>query len=163
MLIFAHIFAGALLGLVFWHLTNDRRAVILCIIGSIIPDLIDKPLGLVFPTVLSGGRTVFHTLVIIFLILLCIFLFVRSRSRLLAGGVACALLLHQVLDEMWTLPATWFWPLLGPFTGDMIPGYIWFYFWQEITSPFEWLCMTGTVVILALTYHSREPPFAVAG
>ena len=31
MFIFAHVFAGALLGLVFWHLTNDRRAIPVCI------------------------------------------------------------------------------------------------------------------------------------
>ena len=42
MLNFAHIFAGALLGLGFWHLTNDRRAVPFCIAGSILLDLIDK-------------------------------------------------------------------------------------------------------------------------
>ena len=28
MFIFAHVFAGALLGLVFWHLTKDRRAIL---------------------------------------------------------------------------------------------------------------------------------------
>ena len=57
--------------------------------------------------------------------------------------MACALLLHQVSDEMWTLPANWFYPLLGPFTGDMIPDFIGFYFWYEITSPFEWMFMAG--------------------
>ena len=35
MFIFAHVFAGALLGLVFWHLTQDRRAIPVCIAGSI--------------------------------------------------------------------------------------------------------------------------------
>ncbi len=32
------------------------------------------------------------------------------------------------MDETWTLPADWFWPLLGPFTGHMIPDYIDFLF-----------------------------------
>jgi len=61
MLIFAHIFAGALLGLGFWHLTNDRRAIIVCIVASILPDLIDKSLGLLFPLVLGGGGERFST------------------------------------------------------------------------------------------------------
>ena len=43
------------------------------------------------------------------------------------------------MDEMWMLPADWFWPLLGPFTGHMIPGFIGYYFWHEITSPSEWI------------------------
>jgi hypothetical protein len=155
MLIFAHIFAGALLGLGFWHLTNDRRAVLFCISGSILPDLIDKPLGLLFPSVLSGGRTVFHTFVIIIVVLLCILIFFRSTLRWLGAGVACALLLHQLFDEMWTLPANWFFPLFGPFKGHMIPDYIGFYFWYEITNPFEWIFMVGSLVILAKTYDYK--------
>jgi len=154
MLIFAHIFAGALLGLGFWHLTNDRRAVLFCVVGSILPDFIDKSLGFVFPSVLGGGRTVFHALVIISVILLCTLIFFRSTARWPGAGMAGAVLLHQIMDEMWTLPADWFWPLLGPFTGRMITDYIGFYFWQEITSPSEWIFMSGSLVILAKTYYS---------
>jgi len=154
MLIAAHIFAGALLGLVVWRLANDRRAVPFCMAGSILPDLIDKPLGLVLPSVLPGGRTVFHALIIVVIILLCIFFLARSRSRWLGAGVACAVLLHQVLDEMWTLPVNWLYPLLGPFQGHMIPDYIGTYFWVEMSDPSEWMFMIGSVTILALSYPS---------
>jgi membrane-bound metal-dependent hydrolase YbcI (DUF457 family) len=153
MFIFAHVFAGALLGLVFWHLTNDRRAILICIAGSIIPDLIDKSLGLLFPSLLSSGRTVFHSLGLVFGILLFTLLFVRSNLKLLGVGVACAILLHQVFDEMWTLPANWLYPFLGPFQGYMIPDYILTYFWLEITNPSEWLFMVGSVVILVKSYQ----------
>ncbi len=155
MLIAAHIFAGALLGLVFWYLAGDRRVVPLCMAGAILPDLIDKPLGLVFPTFLSGGRTIFHGLAVVLLILLCVFIMYRSGSRWLGAGVAGAVLLHQVLDEMWTLPANWFWPLLGPFQGQMIPGYIWTYLRLELTNPSEWLFLIGSAVILAGSYRPR--------
>jgi membrane-bound metal-dependent hydrolase YbcI (DUF457 family) len=124
MFIFAHVFAGALVGLVLWHLTKDRRALPVCIVGSIIPDLIDKSLGLLFPSVLGGGRTVFHSISIVFIILIVALLFVRSNLRLMGLGLACAILLHQVFDEMWTLPTNWFYPLLGLFQGWMIPVYI---------------------------------------
>jgi hypothetical protein len=157
MLILAHIFAGALLGLGFWHLTKDRRALPLCIIASVLPDLIDKTLGLVFPLVLGGGRTVFHSLMIVGIFLLCVLLFARSRFALLGLGVACAILLHQVLDEMWLMPANWFYPLLGPFQGQMIPEYIGTYFWVEVSSPSEWMFMIGAVVILAESYRSLTP------
>ena len=158
MFIFAHIFAGALLGLGFWHLTNDRRAVPVCIIASILPDLIDKSLGLLFPAVFGGGRTVFHSLMIVGVLLLGVLLFVRSRLVLLGVGVACALLLHQLFDEMWTLPANWYYPLFGPFQGQMIPEYIGTYFWLEITNPSEWMFMIATVAILAEAYRSVTPP-----
>jgi membrane-bound metal-dependent hydrolase YbcI (DUF457 family) len=158
MYIFAHIFAGALLGLVFWHLTNDRRAVPLCIAASILPDLIDKSLGLLFPFVLGGGRTMFHSLMIVGIVLiLCLLLFVRSRFVLLGLGVASALLLHQVFDEMWLLPVNWFYPLLGPFQGQMIPDYIGSYFWLEISNPSEWMFLIGTVAILAESYGDMLP------
>lgn len=153
MFIFAHIFAGALLGLVFWHLTKNRRAIPVCIAGSAIPDLIDKSLGLLFPSVLDGGRTVFHSLGLVFLILLFLLIFVRSNLKVLGIGFACAILLHQVFDEMWTLPTNWYYPLLGPFQGSMIPDYILTYFWLEITNPSEWVFMAGTVVILVKSYH----------
>ena len=153
MLIFAHIFAGALLGLGFWHLTKDRRAVPICIFASVLPDLVDKTLGLAFPLALGGGRTVFHSLMIVGVFLLCVLLFARSRFVLLGLGVAGAILLHQVFDEMWTVPANWFYPLLGPFQGEMIPEYVGIYFWIEITSLSEWMFMIGTVAILAESYE----------
>ena len=153
MFIFAHVFAGALLGLIFWHLTKDRRAIPVCIAGSIIPDLIDKSLGLLFPSVLSSGRTVFHSLGLVLVILLFTLMFFRSNLRLLGVAVAGAILLHQVFDEMWTLPANWFYPLLGPFQGSMIPDYVLTYFWLEITNPSEWVFMFGSVVILIKSYR----------
>jgi membrane-bound metal-dependent hydrolase YbcI (DUF457 family) len=157
MLIFAHVFAGALLGLGFWHLTHDRRAIPVCIAVSILPDLIDKSLGLLFPLVLGGGRTVFHSLIIVGVVLLCLLLFVRSRFVLLGVSVAGALLLHQIFDEMWNLPANWFYPFLGPFQGQMIPEYIGTYFWLEISNPSEWMFMIGTVAILAEAYGDMLP------
>ena len=157
MLIFAHIFAGALLGLGFWHLTDDRRAIPVCIAAFILPDLIDKSLGLLFPSVLGGGRTVFHSLIIVSVVLLWMLLFVRSRFVLLGVSVAGALLLHQIFDEMWNLPANWFYPFLGSFQGQMIPEYIGTYFWLEITNPSEWIFMIGTVAILAASYGDMIP------
>ncbi len=153
MFIFAHVFTGALLGLVFWHLTNDRRAIVVCIAGSVIPDVIDKSLGLLFPAVLGGGRTVFHSLSMIVLILIVTVLFVRSNLKMVGVGFACAVLLHQVFDKMWNEPANWFYPLLGPFQGSMIPEYLSTYFWLEITNPGEWLFMFGTIIIRVKSYH----------
>ena len=76
---------------------------------------------------------------------------------LLGVGVACALLLHQIFDEMWILPANWFYPLLGPFQGEMIPEYIGVYFWLEITNPSEWMFLIALVGILAASYGEMLP------
>jgi hypothetical protein len=58
---------------------------------------------------------------------------------------------------MWMLPANWFYPLLGPFQGQMMPDYVGTYFWFEITNPSEWMFMIGSVAILAASYRSLLP------
>jgi hypothetical protein len=153
MFIFAHIFAGALLGLGLWHMTNDRRMIMICIAGAVLPDLIDKPLAFLFPGVLGSGRTIFHSLGSIGIILLVIFMFVPSISRVTGLGLAGSMALHQVFDEMWSLPTNWFFPFLGPFQGLMIPDYVGTYFWIEISNPSEWLFMIGTSIVLVKSYR----------
>lgn len=151
MFIFAHVFAGALCGLLLWHLTHDRRAIPAGIGGALLPDLVDKSLGLLFPAVLGSGRTVFHSLGSIGFLVLILLVAVPAHYRLPGTGFTAAVLLHQLSDEMWALPANWLYPLLGPFQGTMIPDYIGTYFWFEITNPGEWLFLSGTVMILVMS------------
>jgi membrane-bound metal-dependent hydrolase YbcI (DUF457 family) len=152
MFIFAHIFAGALLGWGLMQLTHDRRILLLCIAGSMLPDIVDKSLGLVFPVVFNGGRTLFHSLMILGIIVVLAALLIRSRFVFYGAGVAAAVLLHQVCDEMWHQPVNWLYPVLGPFQGTMIPDYFAAYFLFEISNPSEWLFMIGSVIVLAESY-----------
>ena len=81
------------------------------LVGSMLPDIIDKPLGeMIFGTP-AMGRTVCHTL--LFLMLLSAAAFLRQDLRLasLSGGVA----VHFILDFMWNSPSILLWPLLGAF------------------------------------------------
>jgi membrane-bound metal-dependent hydrolase YbcI (DUF457 family) len=106
MLLFAH------LGLA---LAASRFAVranlVFVAIGSMLPDIIDKPLGEVVYGTPNMGRIFAHTL--LFLLLLCMAAFYTRDIRLasLCGGV----LIHFSLDFMWNSPTTLFWPLLGSF------------------------------------------------
>lgn len=106
MLLFAH------LGLTLAAARPVRGAALgYVLLGSMLPDIIDKPLGeLLFGTP-AMGRTICHTLA--FLMLLSTVAFHQRDSRLssLAGGVAA----HLVLDFMWNSPRTLLWPLLGAF------------------------------------------------
>ena len=71
----------------------------LVLIGSMLPDLIDKPLGgVILP--LGNGRIYSHTL---------LFLLTVLAVLVLVGGTA----LHQILDFMWQDPQTFLWPLYG--------------------------------------------------
>ncbi len=86
------------------------------ILGSILPDLIDKPIGtLLFADTFSSGRIFGHTLVFAFALLVGVTVATRRgglwRKRLLALAVGC--LFHLVLDGMWATKETFLWPAFG--------------------------------------------------
>ncbi len=87
---------------------NIRIDVRLLLIGSILPDIIDKPLGhLLLPG--DNGRIFAHTLLFALSVLLIGLVFRPVLS--LSIGVS----FHHILDGMFLDPETSFWPLLGPF------------------------------------------------
>lgn len=152
MLVFAHAFLGALIGLGFLRLTHDRRALPLCIVSAILPDLLDKPLALLFSPLFGCGRTLGHTL-LFFCITAALGLMIwRYRHTLLGVACACAIFSHQILDEMWYVPSTWYYPAMGPFPTHVIPDYLNISFWREMTTLSEWVFAYALVVILAVWY-----------
>jgi len=158
MLIFAHIFAGAVLGLLLAQVIGDRRFVPVCIAGSILPDLIDKPLGLiVFPQALDNARTFSHTLLIVGILSALAVIAWRSRRTYLLLGFTGAILLHQVLDEMWHNTVTWFFPWFGIFRPVHEVNFFGSYFWLEITSIPEWIFLIATLLLLWVVYSDNLP------
>ena len=80
-------------------------------LGSMLPDIIDKPLGLLAFGTAEQGRTFGHTL--LFLIVLATLAVYLKNLRL--ASVSFGVLAHLVLDSMWKSLAILFWPLLGNF------------------------------------------------
>jgi membrane-bound metal-dependent hydrolase YbcI (DUF457 family) len=80
-------------------------------LGSMLPDIIDKPLGLLAFGTAEQGRTFGHTL--LFLMILATLAVYLKDIRL--ASVSAGVLAHLVLDSMWKSPAILFWPLLGNF------------------------------------------------
>jgi inner membrane protein len=110
-----------------WFTSLSRRVDIRVLLaGSLLPDIIDKPVGqYFFRETFSNGRIFSHTL--LFLVVLAgigFYLYKRHRQvwmlTLAAGTFA-----HLLLDEMWSAPATFFWPLLG-FTFEKVELTGWF-------------------------------------
>lgn len=86
----------------------------LVLVGSVLPDIIDKPLGLIILGSSLGNSRIFgHTL--LFTLLLAIFGIILKRNSgslgllTLAGGS----FVHLMLDQMWLRPQALFWPALG--------------------------------------------------
>ena len=84
------------------------------LVGSLLPDIIDKPLGqFIFRDYIGTGRAYAHTLLFLILVitagLLIRFRFLRTWGLALAFGT----LIHDVLDFLWLSPKEFLWPLYG--------------------------------------------------
>jgi len=80
------------------------------LVGAILPDIIDKPLGLLN---IGSGRSISHTLLflLIFTLLGLILYAARKWKRILV--LAAGIMAHLILDSMWLNPHTLFWPFYG--------------------------------------------------
>jgi len=52
---------------------------------------------------------------------------------------------------MWRQPATWYYPVLGPFGGRLPPGHLFVLLSEEISNPSEWVlvALIGTTLLLS--------------
>ncbi len=107
--------ATAVLGVryVFRDPRMDLRFVVL---GAILPDLIDKPLGtILFAQSFRSSRIYGHTLVFALVILTLVMLITArgTAARRSWLGVAIGVLIHLIVDGVWLDPVTFWWPLFG--------------------------------------------------
>jgi inner membrane protein len=102
-------------GVVSWVTSlADRIDIRLLLIGSLLPDIIDKPIGVFFfRGTFSNGRIFCHTLLFLIVITvggLCLY-WSRKKTWLLV--LSFGTFTHFILDRMWLTPQTLFWPLYG--------------------------------------------------
>jgi membrane-bound metal-dependent hydrolase YbcI (DUF457 family) len=155
-LVFCHLFIGVVLGLLLYQWTGRRWMVPVIAFGAILPDLIDKPLGhLLLQGSLDFGRIFAHSLLFLGLLVIAAAVLWKARSSLLLAAVALGVGTHLVLDAMWDLPISLFWPLLGPFQAGHFPDYFASSFVVEVTSPLEWMFGLLVVSILVMLYRDR--------
>ncbi len=93
-----HIGITLLLGRIVSEKLKIPLNVKLILIASILPDILDKPLGIVG---MGGGRFIFHSLIFVVLMYFI-------RKELFFG---CAV--HLILDRMWEEPDVLLFPFLG--------------------------------------------------
>jgi membrane-bound metal-dependent hydrolase YbcI (DUF457 family) len=117
MFIFRHI--GATLGVFFgFGIFLPRLKTIIypkyLVIGALLPDLIDKPLGrVIFASTIANGRIIGHTLLFSLLIFLIGLYLYEKRRDVRVFSLAIGSFFHLIEDHMWKTPLTLFWPLLG--------------------------------------------------
>ena len=149
MLILCHLFLGVIIGLGAYLLLRNEWVLFAVILGSVLPDLLDKPLGhIILSGDLDNGRIFFHGLMAIGIVMVAALITIRTRYGIILGGLALGMLSHQLLDAMWLDPVSWFFPILGPYVPDHYPDYFLQGLWAEITSPTEWLFLFVSASLL---------------
>jgi len=147
-LLIGHLLIGCILGLLVYHRYGLRSAIPVAAIGAILPDLIDKPLGhILLRGTLDSGRIYAHTLLFLGIVMVAGILYWRSRSSPLLLVLGGGILTHLLLDGMWNIPNTLFWPALGDFLPHSYPDYFGNAFITEITAPLEWLAGLSIIMI----------------
>lgn len=95
------------------------------LLGSILPDIFDKTLGVIY---LGNGRSFCHSLFFTVLILVAGILLYRIRKSPWLLCIALGCVAHLLLDTMWLNPRFFYWPLFG---WDMQNSNISFGVWAE--------------------------------
>ena len=101
MLFLSHLVIGLIIGFILYEFFHARSLIAFCALGSVLPDIVDKPLGhIVFGSSLDNGKIFFHSLVIVLLFFiagLIVWKYYRSFSFLVVGF---GIFLHQLVDMM---------------------------------------------------------------
>ena len=89
---------------------SERLDFRLVLLGSMLPDILDKPIGGIFLfETFRNGRIFGHTLCFLLFLLALGFLRRRSAPLILSFGT----FMHLLLDKMWLCPQTLLWPAFG--------------------------------------------------
>ena len=111
--------------MLFWHVggtvaairysfRDDRMDLRLLIVGAVLPDVIDTPLGMIGFSTFGGVRLLAHSLLFASVLMVAIVLTTRrGRPRKRWMPLAIGVLTHLVLDAMWTDAESLLWPFLG--------------------------------------------------
>lgn len=158
MFVACHLFLGLILGLAFARFLDDRRLIGFAALGAILPDLIDKPIGhILLAETLDSGRLFGHGLLFFALLAVAgVYLYWRRESFALLA-VAAGVLSHQVLDAMWAMPVSWYFPFLGPYESHEFTDYFGGAILAEVSSLSEWIFLIASVGIILAAFRDYSP------
>ena len=156
MFFFFHLVTGIILGLLIGNFLNDRKWILPCIIGAVLPDIIDKPLNFILlPAVNGEGRFLFHNLIILVILLGAGLLLWKYYASLVLLSLDIGILSHQVLDSMWREPVQWLYPLLGPYPTQAAapPDHLLYLLATDLYNPTEWILFFVCIGALLLYWY----------
>lgn len=125
-------------------------------IGSILPDLIDKPLGhIILSGSLDYGRIYAHSGLFLLVLVVVGIAYRRWKGSWILLVLAIGVISHLVLDSMWELPVTLFYPILGDFGMHHFPNYVEDSLVMEIENTYEWIFGIFSLTTLIYIYRDK--------
>ncbi len=140
---------GATLAIVRYVFKDPNMDLRFLALGSLLPDLVDKPIGSVlFVDHFQTGRVYAHALMAPVALLVVVMLVTRRGTvrRKAWLGLPIGALLHLFLDGQWASPEGFWWPFLGLDFPEMDPARFWPLVKDTITDP---LILVGEALGLA--------------
>lgn len=143
-----------------------RSAIAAVLVGSQVPDLVDKPLSWGVP-VLPTGRSLGHSLLVAVPVIVAVLVFARRRDRALAGvafaiGYVTAILTDVpsgVFDGDFSRATFLVWPLLPLPSYDQEPSFLAHLSAIDLTASFLAQVAVGVVTaVLVLRSYRRAAP-----
>ena len=130
---------------------GNRMDIRLLLLGSMLPDIIDKPMGIYFfREELSNGRIFTHTLLFLILTTIAGYYLYRRWGKTHLLAISLGIFTHLILDQMWLAPKTLFWPVLGPgFDRADVSGWISNILHALVTEPEMYVPELVGLIILA--------------
>lgn len=125
----------------------------LLLVGSLLPDIIDKPVGqIIFRESISNGRIFCHTLLFLLLITIGGLIIFRHSHRDWLLILALGTFSHHILDEMWLQPHTLYWPIFGlTFPKVYFCNFLYVLFQSLLTNPKIYTSeVIGLIIFVAL-------------
>lgn len=168
-MLFWHV--GASIAIARYVFRDERMDLRLLMLGAVLPDLIDTPVGLLWFGHLQTVRLAAHGLLPAGGLMIAVLLMTRrGRPRKRWMPLAIGVLLHLFLDAMWASPATLWWPLLGwTFTVGTATT-VGAYLGDLLTDPVMWLLEAVGAFYLVFLWRAgrmsdpaRRAEFAATG
>lgn len=132
---------AAVLFLFRWIFRDPKVDMRFLVAGALLPDAVDLPLGtLILADRYSTGELWFHSLAVPSLIVVVILLATRrGRRRRAWMAIPIGMMLHILLDGVWTTNEIFAWPFFGL---DLPPGPrpYWPMAWERaLADPWRWV------------------------
>lgn len=120
---------GATVAIIRYAFRDDRMDLRFLLVGAVLADVVDTPIGLIGYDSLGAVRLAAHSLSFAGVVMVAVLLSTRrGRPRKKWMPLAVGLFMHLFLDAMWSDPETLWWPFLGldfsSATGGDAGGYI---------------------------------------